>query len=129
MQTNHTLLGALGMEMIKVEKGCVVMKMPVDERTRQPFGYLHGGASVALAETAASIGAAALIDPRSEICFGLEINANHLKSKREGFVTATAVVVHHGKSTMVWSIEIKDEEGALICLARCTVAVKKKHNV
>jgi 1,4-dihydroxy-2-naphthoyl-CoA hydrolase len=126
IQTNHTLLASLGMDIVKVEKGFVVMTMPVDERTRQPFGFLHGGASVALAETAASIGAGYLIDPDTEICFGLEINANHVKSKKEGIVTATASIVHHGKSTMVWNIDITDEKKALICLSRCTVAVKKK---
>lgn len=126
IQTNHTLLASLGMDIVKVEKGLVVMTMPVDERTRQPFGFLHGGASVALAETAASIGAGYLIDPDTEICFGLEINANHVRSKREGIVTATASIVHHGKSTMVWSIDITDEKKELICLSRCTVAVKKK---
>lgn len=126
IQTNHTLLASLGMETVKVEKGLVVMTMPVDERTRQPFGFLHGGASVALAETAASIGAGYLIDPDTEICFGLEINANHVKSKKEGIVTATASIVHHGKSTMVWNINITDEKKELVCLSRCTVAVKKK---
>ncbi|WNS81629.1 hotdog fold thioesterase [Domibacillus sp. DTU_2020_1001157_1_SI_ALB_TIR_016] len=126
IQTDHTLLAALGMEVVRIETGRVVMTMPVDERTRQPFGFLHGGASVALAETAASIGAAAMIDLDTEVCFGLEINANHIKSKRDGIVTATALIVHRGKSTMVWSIEIKDENGKLICLSRCTIAVKAK---
>lgn len=126
VKTENTLIASLGIETVKIGKGTVVMKMPVDERTRQPFGFLHGGASVALAETAASIGSAVLIDPETEICFGLEINANHLKSKREGIVTATASIVHQGKSTHVWSIEIKDEQQALICLSRCTVAVVKK---
>ncbi|MET1030966.1 hotdog fold thioesterase [Domibacillus tundrae] len=125
-QTDNTLIAALGMEMLKIEKGMVVMTMPVDERTRQPFGFLHGGASVALAETAASIGSAVLIDSETELCFGLEINANHLKSKREGIVTATASIVHQGKSTHVWTVEIRDEDEALICLSRCTVAVVKK---
>ncbi|WP_173799887.1 hotdog fold thioesterase [Domibacillus mangrovi] len=121
-----TLMEALGIELVKMTKGRVVMTMPVDERTRQPFGYLHGGASVALAETAASLGAAALIDPETELSFGLEINANHMKSKREGIVTATAEIEHHGRTTMVWTINIRDEEGALICLSRCTMAVVKK---
>ncbi|MCP3760808.1 hotdog fold thioesterase [Domibacillus sp. A3M-37] len=122
----NTLIASLGIETVKVEKGTVVMTMPVDERTRQPFGFLHGGASVALAETAASIGSAVLIDSETELCFGLEINANHLKSKREGIVTATASIVHQGKSTHVWTVEIRDEDEALICLSRCTVAVVKK---
>lgn len=128
ISTEHTLIAALGIETVCIEKGFVVMTMPVDERTRQPFGYLHGGASVALAETAASVGAAALINMETELCFGIEINANHMKSKRDGIVTATAKVVHHGKSTMVWTIDITDEEGDLICLSRCTVAVVKKQN-
>ena len=124
--TENTLIVSLGIETVKIEKGMVVMTMPVDERTRQPFGFLHGGASVALAETAASVGSAVLIDHENELCFGLEINANHVKSKRDGIVTATAKIAHHGKSTMVWNIDIVDENGALICLSRCTVAVVKK---
>lgn len=126
MDYKNTLIDALGMEFVKVEKGKVVATMPVDERTRQPFGYLHGGASVALAETVASVGAAAIIDHEKEICFGLEINANHIRSKREGLVTAFAEAVHVGKSTHVWEIKIKDEEGKLICTSRCTMAVVPK---
>ncbi|MDQ0216539.1 uncharacterized protein (TIGR00369 family) [Oikeobacillus pervagus] len=122
----ETLIGLLGMEFVEISKGKVVMTMPVDERTYQPLGFLHGGASVALAETAASIGTAHLIDLEKEICFGLEINANHIKSKREGIVTATAEVVHQGKTTMVWDIRMKDEEENLICISRCTMAVVPK---
>ncbi|MFK2826525.1 hotdog fold thioesterase [Bacillus sp. B190/17] len=126
MTKTQTLTQTLGMKLIEVSEGKVVMTMPVDERTRQPFGYLHGGASVALAETAASIGTGHLIDPDTQICFGLEINANHIKSKRDGIVTAVAEAVHRGRSTMVWEIKIRDEEGKLICLSRCTVAVVPK---
>ena len=126
MNINNTLIGNLGIEIIEVGNGKVIATMPVNERTRQPFGYLHGGASVALAETAASVGAAALIDLKKEICFGLEINANHIKSKKEGIVTAVAEVAHRGKSTMVWDIRIKDEEGQLICISRCTIAIVQK---
>lgn len=126
MELKNTLIHSLGMELIEIGKGKVVATMPVDERTRQPFGYLHGGASVALAETVASVGAGALINSETEICFGLEINANHIRSKRDGIVTATAEIVHHGKSTQVWEIRIKDEEEQLICLSRCTVAVVPK---
>ncbi|MGG3451911.1 MULTISPECIES: hotdog fold thioesterase [Bacillaceae] len=125
-QREGTLIAALGMEIVEIIEGRVVMTMPVDERTRQPFGYLHGGASVALAETAASLGAAALIDPEMELSFGLEINANHIKSKRDGIVTATAEIEHRGRTTMVWTIKITDEEGALISLSRCTMAVVEK---
>ncbi|WP_338750909.1 hotdog fold thioesterase [Bacillus sp. FJAT-52991] len=126
MDISNSLIGALGMEVVEVGEGKVIMTMPVDERTRQPFGFLHGGASVALAETAASIGTAALIDMQQEVCFGLEINANHIKAKKEGTVTAIAEVAHRGRTTMVWEIRIEDEHQQLICLSRCTVAVVPK---
>ncbi|PKR83859.1 PaaI family thioesterase [Heyndrickxia camelliae] len=126
MEIKNTLMEALGIEIKEVSDGKVVATMPVNEHTRQPFGYLHGGASVALAETVASLGAANSIDLENEICFGLEINANHIRSKRDGVVSATAEVVHKGKSTQVWQIHIKDEEGNLICLSRCTMAVVPK---
>lgn len=126
MDYKNTLIGALGIEFVEIGKGKVVATMPVNERTKQPFGYLHGGASVALAETVASVGAAAIIDQEREICFGLEINANHIRSKRDGVVTAFADAVHVGKSTHVWEIKIKDEEDRLICTSRCTMAVVPK---
>lgn len=126
MEYTNTLIDALGMKFIEVGKGKVVATMPVNECTKQPFGYLHGGASVALAETVASVGAAAIIDQEKEICFGLEINANHIRSKRDGIVTAFAEAVHIGKSTHVWEIKIKDEEDKLICTSRCTMAVVPK---
>ncbi|MGE8207543.1 hotdog fold thioesterase [Heyndrickxia sp. NPDC080065] len=126
MDYKNTLIETLGMEFVEIGKGKVVATMPVNENTRQPFGYLHGGASVALAETVASVGATAIIDLEKEICFGLEINANHIRSKRDGVVTAIAEVVHRGKSTQVWEIKIKDEEDRLICMSRCTMAVVSK---
>ncbi|MBM7648516.1 uncharacterized protein (TIGR00369 family) [Bacillus ectoiniformans] len=126
MELKQTLIHTLGMEFVTIEDGKVVMTMPVDERTRQPFGFLHGGASVALAETAASVGTAHLIDQEKQLCFGLEINANHIKAKKEGVVTATAEAVHKGRTTMVWEIRLTDEENQLICLSRCTMAVVDK---
>ncbi|MGG4039491.1 hotdog fold thioesterase [Heyndrickxia ginsengihumi] len=126
METKNTLIDALGINIIENSNGKVVATMAVNEKTRQPFGYLHGGASVALAETVASVGAAHLIDLDKEICFGLEINANHIRSKKDGTVTAIAKVAHHGKSTQVWEIHIQDEEENLICLSRCTIAVVAK---
>ncbi|MBW8351663.1 PaaI family thioesterase [Bacillus sp. IITD106] len=126
MGNQNSLLDALGIEMVEIEKGKVIATMPVNDQTRQPYGYLHGGASVALAETVASIGTAALIDLEKEICFGLEINANHVRSKKDGVVTAVGEVLHHGKSTMVWDIKIKDEDEKLICISRCTVAIVPK---
>lgn len=126
MNIQNTLIGALGMEIITLEKGKVVATMPVDERTKQPFGLLHGGASVALAESVASIGAFELVDKEKEAVAGLEINANHIRAKRDGVVTAIATVLHHGKTTMVWDIKIVDEEEQLICISRCTMAVIKR---
>lgn len=123
MDVKNTLIEALGIEIKEVSDGKAVATMPVDERTRQPFGYLHGGASIALAETVASVGASAIIDLKKEICFGLEINANHIRSKKDGIVTAVAEVLHRGKGTMVWDIKIRDEEENLICVSRCTMAI------
>jgi 1,4-dihydroxy-2-naphthoyl-CoA hydrolase len=121
-----TLLEALGIEIIELGEGRVVATMPVDHRTHQPFGLLHGGASVALAETVASIGAYALIDQETENVVGLEINANHVRAVRNGTVTATGTVLHRGKTTMVWDIKIVDEQQRLVCVSRCTIAVIKK---
>ena len=117
---------ALGIEFITLEKDKVVMTMPVDERTHQPAGYLHGGASVLLAETAASIGGVLNIDLEKQAVFGMEINANHIRSKQEGIVTATATPLHIGRSTMVWNIQITDEEDKLVCISRCTLGVVEK---
>lgn len=122
---NNTLLGSLGIEITELKKGKVVATMPVDDRTRQPFGLLHGGASVALAETVASVGAFEMIDKENQAAVGLEINANHIRAKRDGVVTAVGTVIHQGKTTMVWDIKITDEEDNLICISRCTIAVIK----
>src|SRR5690625_1098544 len=120
---NNLLMEALGIEVVTLEKQKVILTMPVDERTHQPAGYLHGGASVLLAETAASIGGFLHIDQEKEAVFGMEINANHVKSKQEGTVTATAIPLHIGRTTMVWDIKIKDEQNRLICVSRCTLGV------
>jgi len=119
----NTLIEALGIEITHLEKGKVIATMPVDERTKQPFGLLHGGASVALAETVASVGAFELVDKENQAVAGLEINANHVRPITEGYVTAVATVLHQGKSTMVWDIKITDKEDRLICVSRCTMAV------
>ncbi|WP_141433878.1 hotdog fold thioesterase [Bacillus sp. 03113] len=117
---------SLGIHVTHIEKGKVIATMPVDERTRQPFGYLHGGASVALAETIASVGAYELVDQEAEAIAGLEINANHIKGKKSGFVTGRGEILHRGKTTMVWQISIVDEEEELICISRCTIAIIKR---
>ncbi|WP_144478568.1 PaaI family thioesterase [Cytobacillus oceanisediminis] len=126
MDLNNTLLGSLGIEVTELQKGKVVATMPVDERSRQPFGLLHGGASVALAETVASVGAFELVDKENEVVVGLEINANHIRAKRDGVVTALGTVLHQGKTTMVWDIKITDEDDNLVCISRCTIAVIKR---
>ncbi|MGG3923728.1 hotdog fold thioesterase, partial [Geobacillus thermodenitrificans] len=102
----HTLIDTLGIEIVELGEGRVVATMPVDQRTHQPAGILHGGASVALAETVASIGAYALVDPQTENVVGLEINANHVRAVRSGTVTATGTVLHRGRTTMVWDVRI-----------------------
>ncbi len=116
----------LGMEWVELGNDYLKMKMPVDERTKQPYGLLHGGASCALAETVGSIASAFVIDPDKYICVGLEINANHVRSARSGYVTAICSPLHIGASTHVWDIKITDEREKLICISRLTVAILKK---
>jgi 1,4-dihydroxy-2-naphthoyl-CoA hydrolase len=117
---------ALGIEVVEIGTERVVGTMPVDDRTRQPYGLLHGGASIALAETVASLGATAHIDRERYAAVGLEINGNHIRAKTEGTVRATAIPVHLGRSTQVWSVEIMDEQERLVCLARCTMAIVER---
>jgi 1,4-dihydroxy-2-naphthoyl-CoA hydrolase len=117
---------ALGITFTHVGRDRVVAVMPVDERTRQPMGLLHGGASVALAETVASVGAWLNVDPATKSAVGLEINANHLRAVREGIVTATATPVHRGATTQVWEIRITTSLGKLVCMSRCTLAIIDK---
>jgi uncharacterized protein (TIGR00369 family) len=97
--------------------------MPVEPKVHQPFGLLHGGASVALAETVASTAGWMNVDQEKEGVVGLEINANHLRAKRDGVVTAIATPVHVGRRTHVWEVRITDEQGKLVCISRCTLAV------
>ncbi len=100
--------------------------MPVDERTTQPFGLLHGGASVVLAESLGSLAAQLTVDQEKQFCVGLDINANHIKAVRSGRVTGRAVAIHIGKKTQVWEIKIKNDSGGLVCISRLTVAVIDK---
>jgi 1,4-dihydroxy-2-naphthoyl-CoA hydrolase len=117
------LPAAIGIEIIELTPDRVVGTMPVDERTRQPFGLLHGGASLALAETVASLGAAANVDLERFVAVGQEINGNHLRAKTDGVVRATARPIHRGRTSQVWSIDIVDEQGRLVCVSRCTMAI------
>jgi uncharacterized protein (TIGR00369 family) len=118
----RSMAGPLGIEFIEVGADFIRATMPVDDRTRQPFGLLHGGASVALAETLGSTGANLCID-ESLVCLGQEINANHVRSARTGTVTGTARPLHIGSRSQVWGIDIIDESGALVCISRLTMAV------
>lgn len=124
---SETIVGALGIEMVEVTNDRVVATMPVNAATHQPFGLLHGGASVVLAETIASMGTWMQIDQEKEIAVGLEINANHIRGKRDGMVTGIGTPLHKGRTTMVWDIKIVDEEEKLICVSRCTVAIVKNN--
>jgi 1,4-dihydroxy-2-naphthoyl-CoA hydrolase len=117
------LADALGIRVIELTPGRVVATMPVDQRTRQPFGILHGGASVALAETIASLGALANVDRTKSGVVGIEINANHVRGKADGLVTGTGTPVHVGRSTQVWEIRMVDEAKQLVSISRCTLAV------
>jgi 1,4-dihydroxy-2-naphthoyl-CoA hydrolase len=120
-----TLIRHLDIRFSEIGDDFIRATMPVDERTRQPYGLLHGGASVVLAESLGSMGASMCIDRSQCRCVGREINANHVRSARGGHVTGTARPVHLGGRTQVWAIDIVDESGALVCVSRLTMAVIK----
>jgi 1,4-dihydroxy-2-naphthoyl-CoA hydrolase len=118
-----TMSSHLGIEIVEIGEHFIKAKMPVDERTKQPYGILHGGASVALAETIGSYGSHLVIDSNLFLAVGLEINANHIRKVSEGYVTAFAKPIHLGQTTHIWGIEIFDEKQRLICICRLTVAI------
>ncbi len=118
----ESLVRDLGIEYVETEPGRAVMTMPVDGRHHQPLGFLHGGASVVLAETVATTGAW-LNCPEGKVAFGSEINASHLRPKREGTLTAVGTPVQVGRTNQVWEVEIRDEEGKPVCVSRCRLAV------
>ena len=118
------MIEVLGIEFIDVQPDFIKAKMPVDSRTKQPYGLLHGGASVVLAETLGSIAASlAVADPTTQRGVGVEINANHMKSVKEGFVIGTCTALKIGKTLHVYDIKIHDESGNLVCVSRLTVAI------
>lgn len=121
-----TLIETLEMDYVELSLDRVVLTMPVGPKTRQPAGLLHGGASVALAETAASVATMLNVDLSQYSPVGLEINANHVRGKKEGIVKAIATPIHKGRTTMIWDIKIVDEEEKLICISRCTMAIISK---
>ncbi|HKH76428.1 MAG TPA: hotdog fold thioesterase [Rubrobacteraceae bacterium] len=122
LKEKESLVRDLGIEYVETEPGRVVMRMPVDRRHHQPLGFLHGGASVVLAETVATTGAW-LNCPEGKVAFGSEINASHLRPKREGMLTAVGMPVQVGRTNQVWEVEIRDEEGKPVCVSRCRLAV------
>ena len=122
----NTMATAIGLELTDIGNDYVCGKIPVDSRTIQPFGFLHGGASVALAETIGSLAGQMQVDPEREIVLGIEINANHLKSVKEGWVYGKASPIKIGKKIQVWEIQITDVEKKMVCISRLTLAVLKK---
>ena len=119
----HTMVDHIGLEFTGIGEDFLEATLPVDHRTIQPMGLLHGGANVVLAETLGSIGANLLVDNSKFYCVGQEVNANHLRGVRTGKVTGTARLWHAGRSSQVWNIELRDDEGKLSCISRLTMAV------
>lgn len=124
-----TMAEHIGLEFTEVGTDFLKGRIPVDHRTNQPYGILHGGASCVLAETLGSIGSACIVDNAKFLCVGLEINANHIRSVRSGYVTGTARPLHIGGSTHVWEIKIEDERGKLTCVSRLTVMIVPRKDV
>ena len=124
--TKDTMVEHLGIEVTELGENYVIGTMPVDNRTKQPFGILHGGASVALAETLASYAGFLTIDPQKYHVVGVEINANHLKMAKKGLVTGKCSPIKRGRSTQVWQTEIMNDDSELICISRITLMVLEK---
>jgi 1,4-dihydroxy-2-naphthoyl-CoA hydrolase len=122
----NTMVSHIGIEFTRVGEDFIEAKMPVDARTQQPLGLLHGGASVTLAETLGSVAATCCIDRNTQYCVGLDINANHVKSAKSGYVFGTTKPIHVGKRTQVWEIRIVNEQKELVCISRITMAIIDK---
>lgn len=122
----ETMNEYIGIEFTELGENYIRAKMPVDHRTRQAYGLLHGGASATLAETVGSVASAMVINLEQSYCVGLEINANHIRSVKEGFVEGTATPIHLGGLTHVWDIRIRDHQENLICVSRLTVAILRR---
>ena len=121
-----TMMDALGMELTERGENFLSGKMPIDHRTVQPMGILHGGASVALAETLGSLASYMIINPETQICVGQSIQANHLRPGKSGFAHGKAVLIHKGNTSHIWNIDIVSDEGKLICICRLTMAILNK---
>jgi len=126
---SNTMNELIGIQFTEVGENYLKARMPVDHRTRQAYGLLHGGASATLAETVGSVASVMAVDPDLYYCVGVEINANHLRSVKEGYVFATAMPLHIGLSSHVWEIKITDQNEKLICVSRLTVFVKQKKSL
>ena len=124
--SQNTMLSHLGIEFTELGEDYLVATMPVDHRTHQPMGLLHGGASAALAETLGSFASHLVVDTSRFDCVGLEINANHIRPKTDGVVTGIAKPIHLGSKTHIWEIRIEDERGKLVCISRLTMAILPK---
>jgi 1,4-dihydroxy-2-naphthoyl-CoA hydrolase len=124
----NTMAERLGIQFTEIGENFLTASMPVDHRTHQPLGLLHGGASVALAETLGSVASTMTIDPDKQFCVGVEINANHIKGVRAGTVSGKTTPVHIGKKTQVWEIRITTEANELVCISRITMAILDKRN-
>lgn len=122
----HTLAEQLEIEFFDSDENRLSARMPVNDKTRQPFGYLHGGASLALAETVASSGSYLLADPEKETVFGVQVSSNHVASVKEGVVIATATLIHKGRHTHIWDVRITDEAGKNVSLCRVTNKIVEK---
>ena len=127
-RTGNTMVSTIGIEITDLGEEYLCGKMPVDNRTKQPFGLLHGGASVAFAETLGSMGAGMHVDLENYSVVGIEINSSHLKAMKEGWVYGKAVPIRIGRKIQVWDIDIKDEKNNMVCKSRLTLAVIKKND-
>lgn len=121
--SKNTLLEQLGIEITELHPDTIIGTMPVDHRTHQPMGLLHGGASAALIESLGSVGSSLIVDVRKNSIVGLEVNANHVRGIRAGMVTAKAKIVHCGRKTHIWQVDVTDEKNRLVCTGRLTVLI------
>lgn len=122
----NTIDNYLGIEIIDVGDNFLSGRIPVNSNTAQPFGIIHGGANIVLAESLGSISSAHVINSETEICFGQEVNASHVRPVSSGFVTGTASPIHLGKRSHIWQIELKNDENKLSCFVKLTMAIKKR---
>jgi 1,4-dihydroxy-2-naphthoyl-CoA hydrolase len=127
--SDNTMISILGIEFTELGEDYICGTMPVNNHSKQPMGLLHGGASVALAETLGSVGSVMKINQQTHMAVGLEINANHLRPVKEGIVNGKATLIHQGSKTHIWNIEIKNQDQKLVCISRLTMAILEKNTL